>query len=163
MKTEKRKDIFEYQTGYRIYENLLVSTSASLLLPQDKNSISNVGKTIHDESINITSTSHYCIYKNETSKIIQTLLKPTQTNNILMNFHQLTSEYIYRHLSESNITGFIQCRTFLKLDEKFLIQSTPSYNKVVNSVWYDWVWINWEYENGSLMVVPAQVYTQLWT
>ena len=159
VKTQRRKDIFEYQTGYRIYENLLVSTSASLLLSRDKNSISNVEKTIHDESLNITSTSHYCIYKNETGQIIQTLLKPTHANKTSMNFHQLTSDYIYRHLSESNITGFIQCRTFLKLDDNFLIRSTPSYNKVVNSVWYDWVWINWEYENGSMMVVPGQIYS----
>ena len=37
-----------------------------------------------------------------------------------------------------------------------MIGSTPFYTKI-GTVWYDWVWINWEYENGSMVSVPAQV------
>ena len=56
------------------------------------------------------------------------------------------------------MTGCIQCRTFIRIDQDLLIRSTPSCNKV-NGCWYYWVWINWEYDDGSIMVIPARVYS----
>ena len=158
VKTQRRKNKFEYQTGYRIYENLMISKAASLILPPKNKTKTNVD-TWNDDSINIvTSTSHYFIYKTDDGRIIQNLLNSINSNVELIELHQRVSEYIYNHLSTNNVTGCIQCRTFIRIDKDLLIRSTPSYNKA-NGCWYDWVWINWEYDNGSITVVPAQVYS----
>ena len=61
-------------------------------------------------------------------------------------------------LSKNNVDGVINCRTFITLGDDLLIRCTPSYNST-NVCWYDWVWINWEYDNGFTTVVPAQIYS----
>ena len=75
-----------------------------------------------------------------------------------VEFHQIVSEFIWKYLSDNNITGKINCRTFIRLNNDLLIRCTPLFSNT-DSYWYDWVWINWEYRDGSTMIIPAQVYS----
>lgn len=110
----------------------------------------------------LTSTSDYFIFKNENGETVQNLVETTtESMNIKgksIAFHQIVSDFILTYLFNQNILGKIKCRTFQRLSNDLLIQCTPKYNST-NGHWYDWVWINWEYDNGSTTIVPAQVYS----
>ena len=46
VKSQRRKNVFEYQTGYRIYENPMISKAVSLILPSQEITKSNIEKWI---------------------------------------------------------------------------------------------------------------------
>ena len=75
-----------------------------------------------------------------------------------VEFHQIVSEFIWKYLSDNNITGKINCGTFIRLNNDLLIRCTPLFSNT-DSYWYDWVWIKWEYRDGSTMIIPVQVYS----
>ena len=158
VKTQRRKNMFEYQTGYRIYENLLVCKASSFLAGPKKIDIKKRDVKDEDRLQGLTTTSHYYIFRNETGEIIENLTNQRISKSTAVEFHQIVSEFIFTHLLENNIIGKLNCRTFIRLNNDLLIRCTPLFNNT-NSYWYDWVWINWEYKDGSTMIIPAQVYS----
>lgn len=162
VKTQRRKNVFEYQTGVRIYESLLISKATSVILPKSEKDTSNHDPLFKEGLSELTSTSHYFIFKNDNGDTVQNLVETTSDsiniNGKSIAFHQKVSDFILTQLLQQNISGIINCRTFLRLSNDLLIRCTPKYNST-NGHWYDWVWINWEYDNGSTTIVPAQVYS----
>jgi len=108
--------------------------------------------------LRLTRTSHYYIDRNENGEIIENLTNPLMCKTPAVEFHQVVSEFIFSNLSNNHITGKLNCRTFIRLNNDLLIRCTPLFNNT-NSYWYDWVWINWVYKDGSTMIIPAQVYS----
>ena len=113
-----------------------------------------------DTLLRLTKTSHYYIKRNGNGngEIIENLTNPVMCKTPAVESHQVVSEFIFTHLSDNNITGKLNCRTFVRLNNDLLIQCTPLFNNT-DSYWYNWVWINWEYKDGSTMIIPAQVYS----
>ena len=162
VKTQRRKSVFEFQTGFRIYESLLISNASSVFMPQKKTTKKFIDSKSMQDLSQLTMASHYSIHKDNEGNIVQNLLDSNHEGTTYQKnsrkFHQDISEYISMFLSKNNVDGIINCRTFITLGDDLLIRCTPSYNST-NVCWYDWVWINWEYDNGFTTVVPAQIYS----
>ena len=91
--------MFEYQTGYQIYENLLVCKASSTLKKKKEIEIKKTDFEGEETLLRLTTICHYSIKRNVNGKIIENLSNQMKSKTIAVQFHQIGSELfgnIYR-------------------------------------------------------------------
>ena len=113
-KTQRRNDIFEYQTCKRLYESVVIDSfycqKSKFWLPGKERQPLNDSVTQNNTQIR----SHYEIFMDEDDTITSDAIKPSWPDSVIET-HLEVSNFIYNLLSFGK-TKRIPCRTMIKLE-----------------------------------------------
>ena len=169
-KTQRRNDIFEYQTCRRLYESVVID---SFYCQKSKFSLLGIERQSSKELVtqkNTKVTSHYEIFMDDDEIIRSNAIKPTWPATVVET-HLEVSNFIYNLLS-FGVTTRIPCRTMIKLDlyedtscnsrcERYdekascIFRSNPYMNA---EEWYDWAWFRWEIDETTEHDIPGKIF-----
>ena len=170
-KTQRRNDIFEYQTCKRLYESVVID---SFYCQKSKFSFPGVERKSSNDSVTQNDTqmrSHYQIFTDDDGIITSDAIKPNWPDSIIET-HLEVSSFIYNFLSFGETTR-IPCRTLIKLDiykdishnsrcdgndeiSSCIFRSNPYMNA---EEWYDWAWFRWEIDDNTEHDIPGKIFS----
>ena len=146
--TQRRKGLFEKQTALRLFENMIVKKSLSLLIDYapDKSVTSN--SKIGDQQL-----GQYNILNKE--GLIHPNLNTNVTNEKII--FKSACKYIYSECAEYQVIKKIRCSTYLKLDDNMKFHCHPNYQN--GTSWFDWAIFSWEGEKNKECDVPGRIFS----
>ena len=146
--TQRRKGLFEKQTAMRLFENLIVRKSMSLLTQNTSDKSITSNSKADDQQL-----GQYYILNEE--GLIQPNLNTNMTNE--KNIFKSACKYIYSECTEYHIIKKIRCSTYLKLDDNMKFHCHPNYQN--RTSWFDWAIFSWKGENDEEMDVPGRIFS----
>ena len=148
-RTQRRTDVFEIQTGKRIYESLVIDKAYDDFATNEINDKKSFYATIDSTQRNITSSMMFLTTKN-------TISHPF-IEDVLLGSDVFRDSCFFAigkvgHLFNSKKIPIL---SYIKIDDDIQIHSHPLYKG--KEEWFDWVIIKWKYENSNFEYVPARV------
>ena len=148
--THRRAGVFEFQTGMRLYESLVIEQSDYRIMHQ----FNVTNKIVRDYSnINVSTASGYVIGLNDDGTMYNSLIE--QDCSFSSSFFYLVCKTIFQEFSDKCHGKEVLCRHYFKVNDFERYHAHPQYRGGLH--WYDWGIFSWVYNNNIVKNIPGMI------
>ena len=170
-KTQRRNDVFEFQTCQRLYESTVIDSFNCHTIRYNRTKTDRLSRKKYDTCSTGRLRSSYEIYLGTDYTVTSGAVNSSWPSSVITK-HMEVCNFIYNNLGLGESTR-IPCKTMIKVDvcldtsvntryttnndlkTSFIFRSNPYMNK---EEWYDWAWFRWKFDDNEECDIPGKIF-----